>query len=93
MQRYGNPASSSAINAANSLKAVRTLDAVLCGEHELAAAMLDEQLTVARRMHVVVVERYLLMVDQGTIVSLRVEPNILTYSCTKPSDAVASTLV
>jgi DNA-binding CsgD family transcriptional regulator len=52
-----------AINAANSLKAVRTLDAVLCGEHKLAAAMLDEQLTVARRMHVIVVERYLLMVS------------------------------
>lgn len=33
-------------------------------------------------------ERYLMIVDNGTIVRLRIEPNILTFSCATAEDAL-----
>lgn len=33
-------------------------------------------------------ERYLMVVENGTIVRLRIEPNILTYSCSRANDAL-----
>jgi DNA-binding CsgD family transcriptional regulator len=50
-----------AINVANSMEAVRTLHTVLCGDFTTASDMLAEQLTTARRLKSVPVERYLLM--------------------------------
>jgi DNA-binding CsgD family transcriptional regulator len=50
-----------AINVGNSLEAVRTLDTVLCGHFDEATALLEEQLATARKLQLLVVERYLLM--------------------------------
>jgi 2-Cys peroxiredoxin 5 len=33
-------------------------------------------------------ERYMMIVENGMITRFRVEPNIITYSCTRPGDAV-----
>lgn len=38
-------------------------------------------------------ERYLLVIENGQIMRLRVEPNILTYSCTRAVDALNSVYV
>jgi len=38
-------------------------------------------------------ERYLLVIENGQIVKLRVEPNILTYSCTRAVEALDSQYV
>lgn len=37
-------------------------------------------------------ERYLMIVENGTIVRLRVEPNILTYSCSGADDALEAAI-
>ncbi|TCO62280.1 helix-turn-helix transcriptional regulator [Actinocrispum wychmicini] len=50
-----------AINVANTVDAVRTLDAVLCAEYERATELLALQLAEARRLQLLTVERYLLM--------------------------------
>jgi peroxiredoxin len=38
-------------------------------------------------------ERYLLIIENGLIAKLRVEPNILTYSCTRAIDALETEYV
>lgn len=35
-------------------------------------------------------ERYLMIVENGTIVRLRIEPNILTFSCATADDALGA---
>jgi 2-Cys peroxiredoxin 5 len=38
-------------------------------------------------------ERYLLVIDNGTIAHLRIEPNAMAYSCTRAADAMEVALV
>ena len=52
--------------------------------HELALESVNPELFVGMRS-----ERYLMVVEDGNIVRLRIEPNILTYSCSTADDALS----